>query len=186
MSTLNTKSASWWERNRHNPVQTPEGLYTCPRCQTDVPVKEIDDRTLICKPCLVFLQDPQRRIDRRLELLKAREDAQQRRKTARAKTRGDQKRKVRAKKLDTQEAKIETELASRELARRSLLHYVERFHKNYEPGWVHEDICRRLEKFVKDVEEKKSHRLMLWLPPRSGKSTLASEHFPAWVLGKHP
>jgi hypothetical protein len=78
------------------------------------------------------------------------------------------------------------ELASRELARRSLLHYIERMHPNYEAGWVHEDICRRLERFVREVEERKSPRLMLFLPPRSGKSLIASTYFPAWVLGKHP
>jgi predicted phage terminase large subunit-like protein len=82
--------------------------------------------------------------------------------------------------------RINIELASRELARRSLLHYIERMYPEYQAGWVHEDICRRLEKFVKDVEDKKSPRLMLWLPPRAGKSELASARFPAWVLGKHP
>lgn len=78
------------------------------------------------------------------------------------------------------------ELASRELARRSLLHYVERNVKDYEAGWVHEDICRRLEKFMKDVEDKKSPRLMIWVPPRHGKSEIASVQYPSWVLGHHP
>jgi predicted phage terminase large subunit-like protein len=86
----------------------------------------------------------------------------------------------------TPRGKIEAELASRELARRDLLHYLEKTFPSYEPGWVHEDICRRLEKFVKDVEDRKSPRLMLWLPPRSGKSEIASTRFPAWVLGRHP
>lgn len=88
--------------------------------------------------------------------------------------------------IDPVQAKIEAELASRTLAQRSLLHYIERFHRDYQAGWVHEDLCRRLEKFVRDVEERKSPRLMLWLPPRSGKSEIASARFPAWVLGKHP
>jgi predicted phage terminase large subunit-like protein len=83
-------------------------------------------------------------------------------------------------------SEAQKELASRELARRSLLHYIERTHPDYEAGWVHEDICRRLEQFVADVEARKSPRLMLFLPPRSGKSLIASTYFPAWVLGKHP
>lgn len=64
---------------------------------------------------------------------------------------------------------LQKELALRELARRKLIHFTKRFKPDYEAGWVHEDICRRLEKFFKEVEEKKSPRLMLFLPPRHGK-----------------
>lgn len=53
-------------------------------------------------------------------------------------------------------------------------------------GWVHEDICRRLEKFSDDVAKGLSPRLMLLMPPRHGKSELASRMFPAWHLGKYP
>jgi len=67
------------------------------------------------------------------------------------------------------EAEARKELASRELARRRLLHYVERNVPGYEAGWVHEDICRRLERFMHDVEDRKSPRLMIWVPPRHGK-----------------
>jgi predicted phage terminase large subunit-like protein len=56
----------------------------------------------------------------------------------------------------------------------------------YMAGWVHQDICRRLEKFSQDVADKKSPRLMLLMPPRAGKSLLASQMFPAWHLGRHP
>jgi predicted phage terminase large subunit-like protein len=86
----------------------------------------------------------------------------------------------------SQEELAQEELASRQLARRSLLHYTERMNKGYTAGWVHEDVCRRLERFVEDVEKQRSPRLMLCLPPRSGKSELASVRLPAWVLGKHP
>jgi predicted phage terminase large subunit-like protein len=78
------------------------------------------------------------------------------------------------------------EMAQRELSRRMLLPFVMRFFPTYQPGWVHQDICRRLEQFVRDVEEKKSPRLILTVPPRHGKSTLVSDMFPSWVLGKHP
>lgn len=66
-----------------------------------------------------------------------------------------------------EEAKLE--LARRELARRHLLPFVQRFNDKYEAGWVHKDICQRLEKFSDDVAAKKSPRLMLFLPPRHGK-----------------
>jgi predicted phage terminase large subunit-like protein len=78
------------------------------------------------------------------------------------------------------------ELARRELSRRSLLHFIQRFHPSYKPGWVHVDICRRLERFSADVVAEKSPRLILMMPPRHGKSTIVSRFFPAWHLGHHP
>lgn len=67
------------------------------------------------------------------------------------------------------EQEARKELARREAARRNLLPFVMYFNEDYMPGWVHADICRRLEQFSKDVADKKSPRLMLFLPPRSGK-----------------
>ena len=78
------------------------------------------------------------------------------------------------------------ELAHRVLARRRLLPFVQKINPRYIPGWVHEDICRRLERFSKDVEEGCSPRLMLLVPPRHGKSELASRMFPPWHLGRCP
>lgn len=80
----------------------------------------------------------------------------------------------------------QAELARRVLARRNLLQFVLRFFPAYEAGWVHEDITRRLEAFSRAVVERRSPRLMLLMPPRTGKSTLASIYFPAWHLGHHP
>jgi predicted phage terminase large subunit-like protein len=82
--------------------------------------------------------------------------------------------------------KIQKLLAGRELARRRLLHFTKVTHGSYDAGWVHEDICRRLEKFSKDVADGKSPRLMLLMPPRHGKSELASIRFPAWHFGSYP
>tara|TARA_E500000081_G_scaffold4948_1_gene5515 strand:+ start:1730 stop:3367 length:1638 start_codon:yes stop_codon:yes gene_type:complete len=84
------------------------------------------------------------------------------------------------------EEKARAELALRFLTRKRLLPFVERFNPEYNAGWVHKDICKRLEKFSKDVAQKKSPRLMLFMPPRHGKSTLASIAFPAWHLGRNP
>ena len=78
------------------------------------------------------------------------------------------------------------ELASRELARRSLLAFTKRFVPGYMAGWFHEELCSELERFVEDVEQRRSPRLMVNCPPRHGKSQIASVTFPAWLLGRHP
>lgn len=71
------------------------------------------------------------------------------------------------------------------LAKRRLLPFVQRLNPRYDAGWVHKDICRRLEKFSDDVAKGLSPRLMILMPPRHGKSELASRMFPAWHLGRH-
>jgi predicted phage terminase large subunit-like protein len=43
-----------------------------------------------------------------------------------------------------------------------------------------------LERFSDDVAKGKSPRLMLLMPPRHGKSEIASKNFPAWHLGRFP
>lgn len=87
---------------------------------------------------------------------------------------------------ETKEEAIQVELERRELCRRRLIYYTTTFQPGYMPGWVHQDICRRLERFVERVERNEAPRLMLALPPRAGKSNLASDIFPSWVMGKHP
>ena len=77
-------------------------------------------------------------------------------------------------------------MASRLLSRRRLLPFTQRINPRYLAGWVHEDICRRLEKFSDDVDKGLSPRLMILMPPRAGKSELASRMFPAWHLGRFP
>jgi len=78
------------------------------------------------------------------------------------------------------------ELAQRELSRKYLIASILRFNPDYLAGWVHKDICARLEKFMRDVEQGKNPRLLLQMPPRHGKSMIASQEFPAWLLGHHP
>jgi len=80
----------------------------------------------------------------------------------------------------------EIELAKRQLARRRLLPFIEKFNRHYQAGWVHKHICRQLERFVERVERKESPRMMIFMPPRHGKSEIASKNFPAWLLGRHP
>lgn len=87
---------------------------------------------------------------------------------------------------ESNEELVRQELARRELARRRLLYFTTTFQPDYKPGWVHNDIARRLERFVQQVERGESPRLMLFLPPRHGKSELVSKKLVAWMLGKHP
>jgi predicted phage terminase large subunit-like protein len=89
-------------------------------------------------------------------------------------------------KAEKEESALKRELAARVLARKYLLPFVVRMKPDYQVGWVHKDIARRLEKFSREVAEGKSPRLMIQMPPRHGKSELASAHFPAWHLGQYP
>ena len=81
---------------------------------------------------------------------------------------------------------VTQELARRALQRRKLIEFIKAFHPRYLAGWVHHDICRRLEKFSDDVLARKSPRLMILMPPRHGKTQIASKMFPAWHLGRAP
>ena len=53
---------------------------------------------------------------------------------------------------------------------------------NYKPNWHHLLIADYLEK----AERGEIKRLIIQMPPRSGKSQLASINFPAWYLGRNP
>ena len=45
---------------------------------------------------------------------------------------------------------------------------------------------RELLDFAAAVERRESPRLMVFMPPRHGKSVLTSMYFPAWLIGSHP
>lgn len=64
---------------------------------------------------------------------------------------------------------VHQEMARREMARRRLIFFTTAMMPSYKACWVHQDICRRLERFVKQVELGLSPRLMLFVPPRHGK-----------------
>ena len=86
----------------------------------------------------------------------------------------------------TQPTPLELELASRVLARRRLMPFIQRLNPKYLAGWVHQDICERLERFSAAVAAGENPRLMLLMPPRHGKSEIASRNFPAWHMGQYP
>jgi len=68
------------------------------------------------------------------------------------------------------------------LSRKSLIDYAILAQRDYTPNWHHELIAKKLE----DVERGRCKRLMIFMPPRHGKSELASIKFPAWYLGRNP
>lgn len=71
-------------------------------------------------------------------------------------------------------------------ARRSLAGFTLYTKPDYLMGWVHKEICAELDQFIKDVQAKKSPRLIIAMPPRSGKSELVSRRFPAYAFGQCP
>lgn len=94
--------------------------------------------------------------------------------------------KIIAKRELTQKAAATQELYKRELARRHLIPFIQRYEPNYIAGWVHKVIAEALMQFLEDVVAKLSPRLMITMPPRHGKSMETSQYFPAWALGKYP
>lgn len=67
-------------------------------------------------------------------------------------------------------------------AQESLINFTEYTFPRYEAAHPHRVISEQLER----VERGEIDRLMLHVPPRHGKSELASRRFPAWYLGRHP
>ena len=68
-------------------------------------------------------------------------------------------------------------------ARRSFLTYCELVHEGrWIPARHHKLIAQKLQ----DVSEGRCKRLMIWLPPRHGKSMEITETFPSYFLGRHP
>ena len=81
--------------------------------------------------------------------------------------------------------RAENELKIRE-ARNNLLSFISVTYKDYKIGWVHQEICETLDLFLKDLIDGKRPRLIITMPPRSGKSEIVSRRFPAYFLGKYP
>lgn len=52
----------------------------------------------------------------------------------------------------------------------------------YEVNWHHRVICEYLDKFAR----LEIRRLMIFAPPRHGKSQIVSRHLPAYILGRDP
>jgi predicted phage terminase large subunit-like protein len=70
----------------------------------------------------------------------------------------------------------------RRKARTGLIPFTEYTNHAYEPAPPHSEIAEKLEA----VERGEIDRLMIFMPPRHGKSELASRRFPAWYMGRNP
>jgi predicted phage terminase large subunit-like protein len=71
-------------------------------------------------------------------------------------------------------------------ARLSLQSFIEATKPDYLFGWFNELLCEKLDKFLDDVLNERSPRLMIFAPPRHGKSEICSRRFPAYAFGKNP
>ena len=87
---------------------------------------------------------------------------------------------------EVQREEARKEMARREASRRHLIPFITRFNPKYKVGWVHKIFAAELEKFMVQVEAGMQPRLMIFVPPRHGKSEIVSNNFPSWVLGHHP
>ena len=73
-------------------------------------------------------------------------------------------------------------LLARELSQEGLIDFARYTLPGYEAAGHHRLISEKLEA----VERGDIKRLMIFMPPRHGKSELASKRFPAWYLGRNP
>ena len=81
-----------------------------------------------------------------------------------------------------QRADAARELLSRREAVQDLIAFTEYTLPQYETAPHHRLIAHKLQQ----VESGEISRLAIFVPPRHGKSELASRRFPAWYLGRHP
>lgn len=75
----------------------------------------------------------------------------------------------------------EVELAQRELARRRIEYFTKYNYPTYEVNWHHRVLMEKLDGVLNGTIK----RLMVFMPPRHGKSELCSIQFPAFAIGKN-
>lgn len=84
---------------------------------------------------------------------------------------------------------VRTELARRALAKRQLMPFTWYTDRTYRIAPVHQLIAEYLEqveRFIVTGGTEGIGRLMIFMPPRHGKSRIVSQSFPAWFLGRNP
>ena len=84
--------------------------------------------------------------------------------------------------MTSNKVKAAKELLRRLEAKKKLLSFAKFMMPSYEAAPHHELICEKLQA----VARGELKRLMIFMPPRHGKSELASKLFPAWFLGHYP
>ncbi len=81
------------------------------------------------------------------------------------------------------------ERATRELARRRLVDFGQYVYPWWVPAPVHELVCREIEEvydYIASGGERGTGALIIEMPPQHGKTTIVSQLFAAWLLGKMP
>lgn len=78
------------------------------------------------------------------------------------------------------------EIILRTAGRSDLISFSQILDPRYSPNWHHTVIARKLEEARRRVENGLNARIIFELPPRHGKSELATIKFPAQTLGIHP
>jgi len=73
-------------------------------------------------------------------------------------------------------------MARREKSRRNLLPFIQLNFPTYRDNWHHRLLIEALER----VERGELKRLIVLMPPRHGKSEIASIQFPSWFIGRNP
>ncbi len=74
------------------------------------------------------------------------------------------------------------DITPHQLAHSHLLSYISAMYPNYKVGLMHQVLARHLEQ----AEAGKIKRLLIFAPPRHGKTMLVSQFFPAWCMGRNP
>lgn len=70
-------------------------------------------------------------------------------------------------------------------AREHLIQFLIATNPRYEPNWHHRIIAKELE-HIESFGDRDYKVLLVFVPPRHGKSELCSIGFPAWYLGRNP
>src|SRR6476469_6279139 len=85
---------------------------------------------------------------------------------------------------DTRESERQTRIAKlkRQTAQGNLLAFTMLTKPDYEINWHHKAVCGVLNRFIRGEIK----RLMLFMPPRHGKSELVSRRLPAFLHGLYP
>lgn len=84
---------------------------------------------------------------------------------------------------------IRQERINREYARRKLIRFAQYTAPWYRAAAHHELVADALEQVARYIETRGMEgigRLLIFMPPRHGKTELASRMFPAWLLGRNP
>src|SRR5687767_4839318 len=89
-------------------------------------------------------------------------------------------------KQPTKQSLSEKAVVLRSAASNDLLSFSQVLDYRYTVNWHHEVIARALEAARAKVERGEKARIILEVPPRHGKSELATIKFPAQTLGLHP